>query len=330
MLLGEILSICTAASFTTGALFAETASKRIGSLPLNVTRMVMSILLLGATLWVIMGAPYPRFADSGTWLWLILSGFIGYVLGDYCLFKGYIIIGSRFGQLLQTLSAPTAAITAWILLGEAMKPLAILGMVVVLVGISMSVLAKDDGQNQKSNGLSVRLKFPMKGILFGAGAGIGQGVGLVISKIGLQHYEQAVAMNGFLPNDVADGALLSIPFSISIPFAGTMIRAFIGLAGFSVALLAFSKNGRQQLSQAWHDRTSMWCALASTVFGPFVGVSLSLMATLYTSTGIAQTLMALSPILIILPAYWIFHQKVTVKEVIGACISVAGACLFFI
>lgn len=330
MLLGEILSICTAISFTTGALFAETASKRIGSLPLNVTRMVMSLVLLAATLWIIMGAPYPRYADNATWLWLILSGFIGYVLGDYCLFKGYIIIGSRFGQLLQTLSAPTAAITAWLMLGESMSLLALVGMVVVLIGISMSVLAKDDGSAKESKGLNVRLKFPIKGILFGAGAGIGQGVGLVISKIGLQHYEQSVRQCGFDLSQVADGALVDMPLETSIPFAGTMIRAFIGLAGFSVALLLFSKDGYRQLKHAWHDKTSLWCALASTIFGPFVGVSLSLMATLYTSTGIAQTLMALSPILIILPAYWVFHQKVTVKEVIGACISVAGACLFFI
>lgn len=328
MLLGEVLSICTALSFTTGALFAETASKRIGSLPLNVTRMVMSIVLLAATLWVIMGTPYPRYADSATWLWLMLSGLIGYVLGDYCLFKGYIIIGSRFGQLLQTLSAPTAAITAWILLGESMRPIALIGMVVVLIGISMSILAKDDGE-EKSSSTGWKLKFPIKGILFGCGAGIGQGVGLVISKIGLTHYNAAVEAQGLLTTSVAEGALLPIPMSISIPFAGTMIRAFIGLAGFSIALLLFSKNGKEQLSHAWHDRKSLWCALASTIFGPFVGVSLSLMATLYTSTGIAQTLMALSPIFIIAPSAIIFHQKVTALEVFGAFVSVAGACLFF-
>lgn len=334
MLLGEVLSICTAISFTTGALFAEVASKRIGSLPLNVTRMVMSVVLLGGTIFLMMGTPYPRYADSSTWLWLMLSGMIGYVIGDFCLFKGYIIIGARFGQLLQTLSAPTAAITAWILLGESMRPMALIGMVVVIIGISLSVLAKDDGSSSTSTQADktnkIKLKFPLKGIIYGSLAGIGQGVGLVISKIGLTHYNEAVAAHGLLQSDTIPGAILPIPLSISIPFAGTMIRAFIGLAGFSIALLLFSKHGARQLNDAWHDRTSMYCALASTIFGPFVGVSLSLMATLYTSTGIAQTLMALSPILIIAPSYWLFRQRVTVKEVIGACISVTGACLFFI
>ena len=84
------------------------------------------------------------------------------------------------------------------------------------------------------------------------------------------------------------------------------------------------------MNHAVHDRKAMLCALCSMIFGPFVGVSMSLLATLYTSTGIAQTLMALTPIFIIAPAAWLFHQKVTPREVLGALISVAGVSLFFV
>ena len=51
---------------------------------------------------------------------------------------------------------------------------------------------------------------------------------------------------------------------------------------------------------------------------------------MYTSTGIAQTLFALTPILIIAPAAWLFHQRVTAREIIGAVVSVAGVSLFFV
>ena len=142
MFKGELISIGVALSWTVTALFAEVASKRIGSLPLNVCRMALSLALLAGFLWLTFGVPYPRYADGGTWLWLLLSGVVGYVLGDYCLFKGYILIGSRFGQLFMTLSAPTAAVTGYLLLGERMRPLALLGMAVTLVGIGMSVLSK--------------------------------------------------------------------------------------------------------------------------------------------------------------------------------------------
>ena len=333
MFKGEIISIGVALSWTVTALFAEVASKRIGSLPLNVCRMALSLALLAGFLWLTFGVPYPRYADGDTWLWLLLSGVVGYVLGDYCLFKGYILIGSRFGQLFMTLSAPTAAVTGYLLLGEGMSPLALLGMAVTLVGIGMSVLSKqtptEEGEEAgKAKGW--RLKLPLKGVLYGCGAGMGQGIGLVLSKMGLEHYNAALLAQGFTPDMVPAEAVLPIPLSLSMPFAATMIRAIMGIIGFSAALLLFTKGGAQQLNRAVHDRKAMLCTLGSGIFGPFVGVSLSLLATLYTSTGIAQTLMALTPIFIIAPAAWLFHQKVTPREVVGALISVAGVSLFFV
>ncbi|MBO4600087.1 MAG: DMT family transporter, partial [Bacteroidales bacterium] len=200
--------------------------------------------------------------------------------------------------------------------------------------IGMSVLSKqpqtDDDKTSSVPATSWRLKLPLKGVLFGCGAGIGQGVGLVLSKMGLQHYHAAILAQGLTPDSIPVEAVLSIPLSLSLPFAATMIRAIMGIVGFSVALLLFTKGGSRQLNRAVHDRKAMLCTLGSGIFGPFIGVSLSLLATLYTSTGIAQTLMALTPIFIIAPAAWLFRQKVTPREVVGALISVAGVSLFFL
>ena len=322
MFIGETIALGVAVSWTATALFAEVASKRMGSLPLNTLRMTMSLMLLAVTLWLLMGEPWPRFADGQTWLWLTLSGVVGYVIGDYCLMQGYIYIGSRFGQLFMTLSAPTAAITGFWLLGEKMSWLAIVGMVVTLMGIALSILSKKDN--------SVKLGLPAKGVFFAAMAGICQGFGLVLSKMGLEYYGNAVSAAGVDPAMAPDGALLPVPLQFSIPFSATMIRASIGLIGFFVLLVIFNKDWKQKLNHAARDRKAMWCLLGATVFGPFVGVSASLLATQYTSTGIAQTLFALTPILIIAPAAWLFHQKVTLREIIGAVISVVGVCLFFI
>jgi drug/metabolite transporter (DMT)-like permease len=327
MLIGETIALGVAVSWTATALFAEVASKRMGSLPLNTLRMTMSLLLLAATLWLLLGVPYPRFADGDTWLWLALSGVVGYVIGDYCLMQGYIYIGSRFGQLFMTLSAPTAALTGYLLLGERMTWLAILGMAVTLGGIAMSILSKNENASHLS---PLTFHLPKRGVFFAAVAGICQGFGLVLSKMGLEKYDHALSMAGVDPSMAPDGALLPVPLMFSVPFSATMIRASIGLIGFFVLLVVFNKDWKQKLSHAAHDRKAMWCLLGATVFGPFVGVSASLLATQYTSTGIAQTLFALTPILIIAPAAWLFHQKVTAREVIGAVISVAGVCLFFI
>ena len=333
MFVGETLSLIVAAAWTVTALYAEVGSKRIGSLPFNAVRMSMSLVVLALTLWLTMGVPVPRFADSATWMWLLLSGVVGYVVGDYFLMQGYIIIGSRFGQLFMTLSAPTAALLGRLFIGEQMRPTAIAGMFVTLCGIAISILSKKEepaGRDRDVSAFRLRLKLPRKGIFCAAMAGICQGAGLVLSKIGMASYDAALHIRGISADAVPEGALLRIPLKISIPFASTMMRGTIGLAGFLLLLFLFSKGSAAPLRKALKDRKALRCAFWSMFFGPFVGVSLSLMATLYTATGIAQTLFALTPVLIIAPAALIFHQKVTLREVIGAVISVGGVCLFFI
>lgn len=326
MLTGELISLGVAVSWTATALFADVASHRMGSLVLNVIRMSLSLVFLLLTLWLTMGVPYPLLADGQTWLWLGLSGFVGYVLGDFCLFQCYMLIGSRFGQLLMTLASPAAAFTAWVLLGERMSWMALAGMLVTITGIGLSVL------NRGGEGQKLSLKLPLRGVLMGVGAGLGQGIGLVLSKVGMEHYEASLHAAGIadIASYTVTDALLPLPLGFMMPFASTMIRAVIGLVGFSAALFVVSHNGRRRLVQGLTDRRAMSCAVGAAVFGPFVGVSLSLMATLYTNAGIAQTIMAMTPIFILLPSRLLFHQRITRLEVVGAIISVIGVSLFFL
>ena len=306
--LGEIISLAVAVSWTVTALFAEIGSKRLGSLQMNVIRMLLSLLMLGATLWYFTGSPYPLYADGKAWFWLSMSGFVGYLLGDYCLFNSYIWIGSRFGQLFMTLAPPTAAIAGWLMLGETLSWNALLGMLVTLTGIGISVLNK--GTSHK-----LSLKLPLKGVLFGIGAGVGQGVGLVLSKVGMNHYDMSIPSDETMVTDL-------------LPFASTFIRAVTGAVGF-LLVMGIQKQFHT-LATSVHDRKGMNAALWATITGPFIGVSLSLMAVQYTEAGVASTLMALTPVFIIWPSYFFFKQHVTFKEIVGACISVVGVSLFFI
>ena len=309
MYLGEIISLAVAVSWTVTALFAEVASKRIGSLQFNVVRMFLSIVMLGLTLWCFTGSPVPLYANGDAWLWLSLSGFVGYLLGDYCLFNSYILIGSRFGQLFMTLAPIAAAFSAWAILGERMSFQAVVGMLVTISGIGLSVLNKGGGKHRLS------LKLPLKGVLFGIGAGIGQGVGLVLSKVGMNHYVQSIPAGEEMVADL-------------MPFASTMIRAITGFVGFFLVMI-FQKK-LFTMSVALRNRKGMNAALWATFAGPFIGVSLSLMAVQYTEAGIASTLMALTPIFILWPSSFFFGQKVTAKEIAGAVISVVGVSLFFL
>ena len=308
--LGEIISLLVAVSWTTGAIFADVASHRIGSINLNIIRMVFALLFLAAILFAFTGSPVPLHTDGKTWFWFALSGVVGFVFGDLCLFNAYVRIGSLYGQLLMTLAPPFAGIAGFLMLGEKLAPTSLLAMVVTLSGIGITILSKDSDSR-----LPV-LKLPLSGVLYGIGAGVGQGVGLVLSKIGMEHYTAA------MPSDAASGVLSAMPF------AGTFIRVVTGVIGFSVIILLMRKAGG--LKRAVKDRTSMVCCLVTTLLGPVIGVSLSLKAVQYTSAGIASTLMGLTPVLILIPYSIYAKQRITLREVAGTFITVAGVALFFL
>lgn len=178
------------------------------------------------------------------------------------------------------------------MLGERMSLHSWLAMAVTLTGIAISILAKET--DSASRRTRLKLKLPLRGVLFGIGAGTGQGAGLVLSKIGLDHYVSS------LPEDVSSQVLFAMPF------AGTFIRAAL-------------RNG-----------SGMRFALLATIFGPFIGVSLSLMAVEYAKAGIASTLMALTPVLIIVPYSLIYKQKIKFQEVLGTMVTIAGVAMFFL
>jgi drug/metabolite transporter (DMT)-like permease len=193
---------------------------------------------------------------------------------------------------------------AWVTLGQQMTEMSILAMLVTLFGIGISVLGR--GEHHR-----VSLKLPLNGVLFAVGAAICQGVGLVLSKIGMDHYEAVADMPEWL-----------------VPFSANFYRCVAGIAGFLI--LHYFRDGMAPLCEAMHDKKGFSVAIATTIFGPFVGVGFSLMAVQYTAAGIASTLMAMTPIIILLPSYWLFHERITWKAVLGALISVIGVSLFFL
>jgi len=302
--IGELISIGVAFSWTATALLSEFGSKRLGNLTLNVLRMAMALLLSLVLFAVVTGSPLPPGASPEAQGWMLLSGLVGYVIGDFCLFQCYIIIGSRYGQLFMTLAPLSAALMAWVTLGQQMTLMSIVAMLVTLLGIGISVLGR--GEHHR-----VSLRLPLSGVLFAIAAAVCQGVGLVLSKIGMDHYQTVEGMPEWI-----------------VPFSANFYRCIAGIVGFS--LLLWLRDGFRPLREALHDRKGLTAATATTIFGPFVGVGFSLMAVQYTAAGIASTLMAMTPIIILLPSKWLFHERITWRAVLGAVISVVGVSLFFL
>jgi drug/metabolite transporter (DMT)-like permease len=198
-------------------------------------------------------------------------------------------------MLIMTLAPPTAAIFGFFILGERMEAKSLLGMVITLTGIGLTIFGR------KKKGEKFTLDKPLKGILYAFIGALGQGLGIVFSKLGMGDYD---------------------------PFASTQIRIIAAIIGFSILI---SATGRwQNIRKALKHRKGMQGITIGAFFGPFLGVSFSLIAVKYTQTGIASTIMAMVPILIIPPSILLFKHKITFRETIGAFLGVGGVALFFI
>ncbi len=288
--IGEIASLLTAVCWTLSALFFQKAGAKVGSLSVNIIRIFLGIFFLGITTFFTRGMFFPMDATPYNWFWLGLSGVVGFFLGDLFLFRSYLIIGSRTSQLVMSLAPMITAIIGWLFLAEVLSPKSILGIIVSISGIMIAVAGK-----------KLKLNIPLKGFLFALGGALGQAVGLVLSKKGMGDYDA---------------------------IAATQIRAIFGFVCFFL-LVTFLKRWRR-VSMAVKDRKSMKSITLGAIFGPFVGVALSLYAVQHTHTGIAAALMALVPIFIIVPSAIMFNEKITARQVIGAVISIAGASIFFL
>ncbi len=292
---GESAALLTAVFWTITAMAFEVATKRVGAYSVNIIRLFIAFILLAILTFFRRGMLLPMDATAHAWIWLSVSGLVGFILGDLFLFASYPIITSRVSMLIMTLAPPLAALIGWMVLGETMTPLSLLGMAFVVFGIGMTIWSRPDGEKKLS------LNFPLKGLFFALLGAVGQAVGLVLSKYGMRDYD---------------------------PFAATQIRIIAGLIGFGfiISILRRWKN----VFHVFTDTKSLSRIGLGSFFGPFLGVSFSLIAVQHTSAGIAATLMAIVPVLIIVPSVIVFKQKVSFREVVGAVISVAGVALFFV
>jgi drug/metabolite transporter (DMT)-like permease len=267
----------------------------------NLLRLIAGFCFLTVFVFFYRGYLLPLDATPHAWFYLVLSGLIGFVFGDLCLFQAFVVLGARISMLLMALAPPMTALIGWVVLGETLSWKSWIGMTLTITGIALVVLKRHTSEESNGGFRKVKFNYPLWGILLGLGGALGQAAGLVLSKVGMKEYDS---------------------------FASTQIRVIAGIAGFAVlfTVMGYWKHAWRALSM----RKPMLQLSLGAFFGPFLGVSFSLLAIKYADTGIASTIMAIVPVLIIPPSMILYKEKVTLKEVAGAILAVLGVAMFFL
>ncbi len=292
---GELCALGTAASWSVGANLFAAAGRRMGSLTLNRLRIVTAAVLLGVTLLVLRGSPWPVWATRPQLALLAVSGLIGFAFGDLYYFRALVILGPGRAALIASVSPIFTALIAWPVLHEHPGPYALLGMALTIGGVAWVLMEREHARHEHVEG-SVAV-----GIVAGVLAALGQSGGYVLSKLALRTGID--------------------------PLSATVIRV---VAAAVILWIAAAAGGQARPTlRAMAERRSAAMVVGGAFCGPFLGVTLSLVALRFIEAGVAATLTSIHPLLAMLIAARFHGERLTLRTLAGAVIAIAGVIVLF-
>lgn len=292
---GELAAVGTAVCWAFAANFFVASGRRIGSVQLNRLRLLVAGVLLATTLWITHGTPWPTWGTPRQLLLLAASGLAGFALGDSFYFRALVILGAGRAALLIALGPIFTALFAWLWMGEALGPRALVGIVVTLGGVVLVMSGRRQAAAPHAEGST------SAGVFYGVLSAVGAAAGYVLSKMGLGGRMDALS--------------------------GTLVRVVAAAA--ALWILALLGNRLRGLPAALRDRTAVRTMVAGSVFGPFLGVTLSLFALQHAPAAVASSIFSISPLFAMAIGARFHREPLGVRTILGALLSVGGVLLLF-
>ena len=294
--IGELAALATSFFFAVTVIIFTIVGRMVGPQVTNRRRLLFAVVYLIILNIILFQEPLPFSVESSRWLWLSISGIIGLSLGDAFLFQSFVSVGPRLGSLLLSLAPIFGSIFAWIFFGEILTILQITGIVLALAGIGWVVVSHEEPANTPHG-------HTRRGVVFGVLAGLGQAVGLVLSKQGM----------------LGD-------FS---PFRANVIRMLAAVI-FAWTWTAFEGKTRNTFQALRENPGAIRLLALGALIGPVLGVSSSLLAIQHAEIGVASTLMALPPVIVLPISYFAFKEKIGWQAIAGTALAIAGVAILFL
>ncbi|HWY99253.1 MAG TPA: DMT family transporter [Bacteroidia bacterium] len=277
------------------------AARKWGSVALNHYRLVIAFIVL-TVLCMIMDKLSIKDLFAGPslnqYIYIGLSGILGLAVGDYFGFHAMSILGARISSIFNTIAPGATLLFGFLLLNEDINLIGIIGIAVSIGGM-IWFLTSGKSKNDKSHLLkhgSVR-----KGIFFGILAGLCQGFHIVIAKKGF-----------------ADASYAITPLHI------TWIRVFAAMVAYY--LFTFSRGRLKQdvIVVVREGKDIITKVTLATIWGLVLSIILVMWSMTLCKVAVVQTIISLVPIVVVPMAYVFYKEKMTVKSIIAATVSVAG------
>jgi drug/metabolite transporter (DMT)-like permease len=294
--IGEIAALATSFFFAMTALIFTSTGRSVGSQVTNRIRLTFALIYLIILNLILFREPLPFSADPSRWLWLSLSGVIGLSLGDAFLFQSMIAVGPRLASLLLSLAPIFGSVIAWVFFGETLTLLQITGITLALAGTGWVVSSHKEPADTP-HGQTRR------GVVFGILSGLGQAIGLVLSRQGMS-------------GDFA-------------PFQANAIR-MLAAAIFVWAWTIYDRQAGNTFTELQGKPKVIGLLALGAFIGPVLGVTGSLLAVQHAEIGVASTLMSLTPIILLPVSHFVFKEKIGWPAILGTVVAIAGVSILFL
>ena len=288
-MIGQLAALVAAFLWATSSFIYSFVGQKIPPLQLNFLKGIIAIFLILMTF----GIQPPRIGSIALMpaLMLALSGVIGIGLGDTAFFLALNNLGVRKTLLLETVAPPLSAFLGFILIGEIISPQLWLGIVLILFGVIWVIWERSE------RNLVVEYRI---GLIWGMLAAISQSLGAVLSRMALLNSE-----------------INPLESSLIRLMAGSAIALFLSL----IPIFSADKSLTATI-KSLPARTILIIFLAS-FGGTYLGIWLQQISFKYTSIGIAQTLLATSPLFSLVIAL-VRKEKVTLRSFLGVTLAIVG------
>jgi len=293
-----ILALLTAWCFAASAVIGTRTSSLLGPAAANLFRLSLAAIVLAAYAFV----AGQGFDGPGLWV-LMLSGLVGFGLGDSALFEAYKRIGSRRTILLvQCLAVPFAGVVEWLWLGNTIPPAKLVWIACILFGVWLVLHRRVESSPSPLTTTGV------VGIVMGVVAAMGQGGGAVLSR-------RAIELNQAAGFDI-DGATAG--FQRILP---GVIFAALFFGGHQVWRVASS---RARAAVGGKRSRILALVAGNALAGPIIGVSLYQWALITTPSGIVLAIVATTPVFVMPLAWFIENDRPSWISLTGSVIAITG------
>lgn len=294
--IGIILGLSAAITWAVASLVAHRPVTHFGTFSFVQIQLPTSALLLCIIVTFIDGWTSISFLHLNA---LIISGFVGILLGDLCLHKCLEIGGPRRMQVLFALNAPIAGVLGFLFLDEILSFKDLIAGLLMFSGVIMAIVfvsSNDEEDNFEQLRGSLWLV-----VFWGLSAALCQAVGLVAIK-----------------PVIDDG---------TSPLTASAFRTL----GSAIIILSLAIHPRFRLKKISMDEIGVFvqCVVAGWM-GYALAMSLLLIALIYHNTGIVAIMGATVPV-VLLPIIWATTaRRPPFLAWLGALLVVFGTSLIII